>query len=224
MYKDDDRKNDCFRVYSNAKDSYEDHSRFLLKDRYKRLFNLKLTDYKGWAKGLKECGYATSPTYASRLIEIIESYELYQFDKRGKKKHSGGYSDDLYEVSTTPNLTAESNGRHTYVVNNGIVCVEALAGDNWQTLHKSLHKSRRKLLKYNEAVITDPITPGSYIYLHKKKKKAERKYRKYWHKVQPGESMYSISQRYGIRVKYLYKMNYKSPAYLPQPGDLLKVR
>lgn len=224
MYKDDDSKDDCFRVYGNAKDSYEDHSRFLLKNRYKRLFNLKLTDYKGWAKGLKECGYATSPTYATRLIEIIETYQLYQYDKGGKKGRSDGYADDIYEVSTTPNLVAESNGQHTYRVNNGLVCVEALPGDTWQSLRKSLHKSRRKLLKYNEAVATDPITPGSYVYLHKKKKKAERKYRKYWHKVQPGESMYSISQRYGIRVKYLYKMNYKSFAYSPQPGDLLKVR
>ena len=223
MYKDDDQKNDCFRVYGSATDSYEDHSQFLLKDRYKRLFQLKPTDYKGWAKGLKACGYATSPTYATRLIEIIETYELYQYDKGGKA-HQGGYYDDMYDVAnktTKDNLTA---GKHTYTVNNGVVCVVALPGDTWQTLPKALHKSRRKLLKYNEAVVTDPIQPGTFIYLHKKQKKAEKKYRKYWHKVQPGESMYSIAQLYGIRVKYLYKKNFKSAAYTPKPGDLLKVR
>jgi hypothetical protein len=223
MYKDDDQKNDCFRVYRNATDSYEDHSQFLLKDRYKRLFQLKTTDYKGWAKGLKACGYATSPTYATRLIEIIETYQLYQYDK-GKKSHGGDYQDDIYGVPTNTNTENLPAGKHTYTVNNGVVCVVALPGDNWQTLPKVLHKSRRRLLKYNEAVVTDPIQPGTFIYLHKKQKKAERKYRKYWHKVQPGESMYSISQLYGIRVKYLYKKNFKSAAYSPQPGDLLKVR
>ena len=223
MYKDDDQKNDCFRVYRNATDSYEDHSQFLLKDRYKRLFQLKTTDYKGWAKGLKACGYATSPTYATRLIEIIETYQLYQYDK-GKKSHGGDYQDDIYSIPTNTNTENLPPGKHTYTVNNGVVCVVALPGDTWQTLPKVLHKSRRRLLKYNEAVVTDPIQPGTFIYLHKKQKKAERKYRKYWHKVQPGESMYSISQLYGIRVKYLYKKNFKSAAYSPQPGDLLKVR
>ena len=223
MYKDDDQKNDCFRVYRNATDSYEDHSQFLLKDRYKRLFQLKTTDYKGWAKGLKACGYATSPTYATRLIEIIETYQLYQYDK-GKKSHGGDYQDDIYSIPTNTNTENLLAGKHTYTVNNGVVCVVALPGDTWQTLPKVLHKSRRRLLKYNEAVVTDPIQPGTFIYLHKKQKKAERKYRKYWHKVQPGESMYSISQLYGIRVKYLYKKNFKSAAYSPQPGDLLKVR
>ncbi|MBR3093573.1 MAG: glucosaminidase domain-containing protein [Bacteroidaceae bacterium] len=225
MYKDDDQKNDCFRVYGNAKDSYEDHSRFLLRDRYKRLFNLKITDYKGWAKGLKECGYATSPTYATRLINIIETYELYQYDKGGKGNH-GGYHDEIYDIATTTTTITDSQpaGKHTYTVNNGVVCVVALPGDTWQSLSKSLHKSRRRLLKYNEAVVTDPIQPGTFIYLHKKQKKADRKYRKYWHKVQPGESMYSIAQLYGIRIKYLYKKNFKSAAYSPQPGDLLKVR
>ncbi len=223
MYKDDDQKNDCFRVYRNATDSYEDHSQFLLKDRYKRLFQLKTTDYKGWAKGLKACGYATSPTYATRLIEIIETYQLYQYDK-GKKSHGGDYQDDIYSIPTNTNTENLPAGKHTYTVNNGVVCVVALPGDTWQTLPKVLHKSRRRLLKYNEAVVTDPIQSGTFIYLHKKQKKAERKYRKYWHKVQPGESMYSISQLYGIRVKYLYKKNFKSAAYSPQPGDLLKVR
>ena len=128
---------------------------------------------------------------------------------------------DVANKTTKDNLTA---GKHTYTVNNGVVCVVALPGDTWQTLPKALHKSRRRLLKYNEAVVTDPIQPGTFIYLHKKQKKAEKKYRKYWHKVQPGESMYSIAQLYGIRVKYLYKKNFKSAAYTPKPGDLLKVR
>lgn len=77
IYKDDDKKNECFRVYDNAEQSYIDHSLFLVgKKRYAELFQLKITDYKGWAKGLKQAGYATNPKYPQLLIDIIELYDL----------------------------------------------------------------------------------------------------------------------------------------------------
>ena len=81
-YHDDDANNECFRAYRDVYESYEDHSRFLARQpRYRSLFRLKRTDYKGWAKGLKKCGYATSPTYAKQLIGIIELYKLHKYDK-----------------------------------------------------------------------------------------------------------------------------------------------
>ena len=77
IYKDDDKQNECFRVYDNAEQSYIDHSLFLVgKKRYAELFKLKITDYKGWAKGLKQAGYATNPKYPQLLIDIIELYDL----------------------------------------------------------------------------------------------------------------------------------------------------
>mgnify|MGYP003454868000 FL=1 len=77
IYKDDDKKNECFRIYDNAEQSYIDHSLFLVgKKRYADLFKLKITDYKGWAKGLKQAGYATNPKYPQLLIDIIELYDL----------------------------------------------------------------------------------------------------------------------------------------------------
>ena len=76
---DDDARNECFRAYSNPRDSYEDHSEFLRRGaRYAFLFKLDITDYKGWARGLKKAGYATDPSYANRLITIIEDYDLYR--------------------------------------------------------------------------------------------------------------------------------------------------
>ena len=84
-YHDDDEKGECFRVYDDATDSYEDHSHFLLRDRYARLFELEPTDYKGWAKGLKACGYATDPSYADRLITLIEKHDLNALDVPGGK-------------------------------------------------------------------------------------------------------------------------------------------
>lgn len=77
----DDNPNDCFRVYGNAEESFKDHSQFLLRKRYEKLFNLNKDDYKGWARGLKEAGYATNPRYPELLIELIERYELYRFDR-----------------------------------------------------------------------------------------------------------------------------------------------
>ena len=87
IYHDDDEKGECFRVYKDAKISYRDHSLFLTsRSRYNFLFDLKIDDYKGWAKGLKKAGYATDPRYPDKLISLIERYSLGRFDKEKKKK------------------------------------------------------------------------------------------------------------------------------------------
>ena len=66
MRLDDDAPKECFRVYKTPEESYRDHSKFLKNgQRYAFLFDLKITDYKAWAKGLKKAGYATLPTYAT---------------------------------------------------------------------------------------------------------------------------------------------------------------
>lgn len=213
--RDDDRKNERFRKYKNVEDSYEDHSKFLLKDRYKRLFDLDPLDYKGWARGLKACGYATLPTYANRLIDIIETYELHELDedrhglKRKKKKKEIEY--------VAPQ-------KHIVMLVNGKQCVVARQGDTWESIAKELKVSKRKLLKYNEMIEDYALPAGMNVFLEKKAKKADAKYKDYWHKVKQGESMYGIAQYYGIRLENLYKMNFKDDSYLPIAGDLLKVR
>jgi LysM repeat protein/uncharacterized FlgJ-related protein len=80
-YKDDDKRNDCFRVYADARESYKDHSEFLKRKRYSPLFELDKNDYKNWAYGLKQAGYATNPKYPDMLINLIEKYQLYQYDQ-----------------------------------------------------------------------------------------------------------------------------------------------
>jgi flagellum-specific peptidoglycan hydrolase FlgJ len=80
-YKDDDNVNDCFRVYNNPEDSYRDHSEFLKRKRYARLFELDKNDYVGWAYGLKEAGYATNPQYPQLLINAVQKYHLDQYDR-----------------------------------------------------------------------------------------------------------------------------------------------
>lgn len=76
---DDDAKDECFRKYKKAEDSFRDHALFLQRTRYQSLFTLSIDDYKGWAHGLKQCGYATDPAYAGKLIKLIEDYELMQY-------------------------------------------------------------------------------------------------------------------------------------------------
>lgn len=80
MFKNDDKLDDCFRVYKHPEESFRDHSEFLLRSRYAALFELDKNDYVGWAHGLKKAGYATNPRYAELLINLIERYQLYQFD------------------------------------------------------------------------------------------------------------------------------------------------
>ncbi len=78
-YHDDDHK-DFFRKFDTAWESYRAHSLLLTGKRYRHLSQLKRTDYKNWAKGLQKAGYATSPTYARDLVQIIEALDLHKYD------------------------------------------------------------------------------------------------------------------------------------------------
>lgn len=203
-YHDDDARGECFRVYKNARESYEDHSRFLAgKQRYASLFKLKPTDYKGWARGLKKAGYATSPTYATKLIELIELYELDRFDNSRLKG------------------TWIANPHDPFLA-NGLLYVVARSGDTFESLSDEFGISARKLRKYNDLYKGYTLRQGDVIYLEKKNRRAHKTYKT--HIVRPGESMYLISQRYGIRLNRLYKMNDRSADYAPQTGDVLRLR
>lgn len=219
QYHDDDARGECFRVYQDAKQSYEDHSLFLARQsRYSRLFNLSPTDYKGWAHGLKACGYATNPQYASKLIQIIELYKLNDYDKaksydRFMATHSG----------TDKPINAEGTLHPIHIFNENYY-LYAREGDTFKSIGREVNISWRKLAKYNEMDKKTILHKGDIVYLKKKRKKAPKQYKKRPHTVMPGESMYTISQKYGIRLKNLYKMNHLSPDFQIRPGVLLKVR
>jgi hypothetical protein len=96
-YKDDDRKDDCFRVYQDPNESYKDHSQFLKRKRYAALFELDKNDYKNWAIGLKSAGYATNPKYAELLINLIEKYQLYQYDQPETEREKLAREDKVFK-------------------------------------------------------------------------------------------------------------------------------
>ena len=211
-YHDDDELQECFRAYDNAYQSYVDHSLFLKNSpRYARLFELKRSDYKGWAKGLKACGYATSPTYAQRLINIIELYELYKYDKGGKF--------DKFQVQQLE----LGDLRHVYAFNDNYYVV-ARSGDSFRSIANEVGISYRRLASFNERDKDDSLEQGEIVWLKKKRRKAPKEIKNRPHQVVTGESMYSIAQKYGIRLKNLYKMNDLPPEYIIHVGDRLRIR
>lgn len=217
MYHDDDRKDDCFRSYNSVYESYEDHSRFLVSgQRYSKLFKLKTTDYKGWAKGLKAAGYATNPKYASKLIEIIELYELYEYDREKK-------AEKFVPVIKINNNVSIDNSHKIYQFNNNLY-LKARQGETFKSIGKEVGISYYRLADFNERDKNDVLAAGDIIYLKKKAKKAPKQFKNKKHVVKAGESMYIISQLYGIRLKYLYKMNGLTPDYQIEVGDELRVR
>ncbi len=214
---DDDANQECFRAYNSVSDSYEDHSRFLVTGRrYQGLFNLSITDYKGWARGLKAAGYATNPKYADRLIDIIQVYSLYQYDT--------AKSYDRFYAKRSRDHNVGGAALHAVYKFNDNYYVKARKGDTFAAIAAETGISRRRLAKYNERDKNDILAEGDIVYLKKKRKKAPKEYKGRMHYVRQGQSMYTISQLYGIRLKSLYKLNGLTPDYQIKVGDSLRVR
>lgn len=216
VYHDDDMRNECFRAYDSAYESFVDHSKFLTgRQRYSSLFQLDITDYKGWAHGLKAAGYATNPKYASQLINIIQLYKLYEYDKA--KDYDHFKSDRTKDQPVNGDLHAIwSFNKNYYVI--------ARRGDTFKTIGKEIGIDHNKIASFNERSSSDRLEEGEYIWLKKKQKKAPKDYKGRLHYVKAGESMYTIAQKYGILVKNLYKMNHLGPGYDLKVGDKLRLR
>ena len=203
-----------FRVYDSARESYEDHSQFLKKERYAALFKLSPTDYKGWARGLKKAGYAEDPAYPQKLINLIERYNLQEYDHYSKKDVS-----PLLAGSATNDYA----GTRPIYRSSGLLYIIANTGDTFKSLSNEFGISRRKLIKYNDLYKEYNLKAGDIIYLEKKNNKATKEYR--FHTTANGESLYSISQKYGIKLKKLYKMNPEYENYTRlKVGDVINLR
>ena len=239
IYYDDDKRNECFRKYKRVLDSYEDHSAFLKnRSRYASLFDLKPTDYKGWAHGLKKAGYATDPTYAYKLISIIDEYELHRFDllaskdqpRRSRKKANKKREKENEKVITTIESKTKGNSVGTvnafdahYVMKiNGLKYIRAFQGDTYGSIADEFDIKETKLFAFNETSANHKPKEGEIVYLQKKKKKAEKGYNT--HVVQQGESMYSISQLYGIQLIELYNINNMDYTESAEIGKILFLR
>lgn len=203
-------KGDCYRMYESVAESYEDHSAFLLRPRYASLYELKITDYKGWAKGLKKCGYAEDPKYPEKLISIIERYDLQQYVKGTKKKKT-------VEI-TQPEVVLL---RDVFIA-WGLLYVLADEGDTYERIAADTGFDARDLAKYNDHDRKAVLRAGDIVYLEKKKSKADKGYDK--HTVKAGETYHSISQLYGIDTKRLARRNKMRYNDALQEGQVIVLR
>ena len=234
---DDETANECFRKYPHAQASFDDHSDFLRsRDRYKTLFDLDVKDYKGWAKGLKAAGYATNPNYAERLIKLIETYQLYIYD--GTTMIAGQpvtidpitnnpiTNNQSINTPITNNPITNSQSTNNPITNqliinhNNIKATKVQRGDSWYKLAKQNQMELRDLLRYNDAQAHDILKVDEIIYLAYKHRHADEEV----HQVKKGDTLRSISQLYGVRLKRLMKFN-KLPANpVLKEGDAIKLR
>ncbi len=213
---DDDKKRECFRKYESVYESYRDHSDFLTsKSRYASLFDLDPTDYKKWAKGLKKAGYATSPTYAKALITIIEENQLYLYDQDVKIK-----KDDIHYAREEK--TGINNNKRLICEKNRIKYIVAKQSDSYKDLTEELNLLPWELAKYNELPENFNIQEGQTLYIQPKRSKASLGNN--IHIVKEGETMYSISQLYGIKLTKLYWRNRMAEGTEPEIGQEIHLR
>ena len=224
----DNRRGECFRKYTNAAESYRDHSLFLKRSRYSACFELSPQNYEGWAKKLRECGYATDSQYAPKLVKIIELYNLNELTKiamrsggkkgKGTKAATVHQSEPIKVINSDPEkpyvapLTAKQERKnflqsHPRQKQNGIVYVVALEGDTYSNVAFRLNIRERDLRICNDALGRE-LQKGDRIYLATKKKTGQKEF--VW--SQPGLSIWQMSQDEGMTVKSIQKLNGLDPS------------
>lgn len=214
MYFDDDEKGECFRVYSSAEESFRDHSDFLrYRDRYKSLFDNEITDYKAWANGLKKAGYATDPSYATKLIRIIEDYGLSKYDKmcpddfvgEGSsvdEKHSAQTKNEKRAARKKRNAKKNSDkSKHSVHQEQALLIPQS---------PNSLEEPRRitasEVFKFSLSRPTYSLNGVAFVY------------------AQEGDDYESIADSYRLFVKEILKYNDLKASVPLQEGDVVYIR
>jgi LysM repeat protein len=222
IYHDDDAKGECFRKYRSPESSFQDHSEFLRgARRYAFLFDLQPTDYKGWAHGLRKAGYATDPHYPQKLIKIIEENKLFLLD-RGIQIAIESPTKGMGELVDPENFTIDIFKDRGVYQRNRIKYIIVKEGDTYEKLTKELELMPWQLAKYNEIDRNKKLEVGQEIYIQPKRRMAERNHP--LHVVEEGETMYKISQMYGIKLSSLYRRNRMAEGSEPEVGEKVFLR
>ncbi|MBR4467912.1 MAG: glucosaminidase domain-containing protein [Bacteroidales bacterium] len=237
-YMDDDEKNECFRKYKSPEESFKDHSEFLCgRSRYAALFDLDITDYEGWAKGLKAAGYATNPKYAQLLIDRINLYELTQYDQiaLGLLKESEvepvdpEVVEEYFELAYAPedksvfplaDMTPE--GRFIYE-NNKVRFVFAKEGETPEKLAEAFGIKFKRFCEYNclkhpEEVI---FHSGDVVYLSKLR---NRNWKAKPYTVQEGETLRDVALRFAVKPKMIQTLNGINEGERLYKGQVIRLR
>ncbi|MBK9049100.1 MAG: glucosaminidase domain-containing protein [Bacteroidetes bacterium] len=234
FHKDDDAKDECFRQYQTVLESFDDHSKFLReRHRYAFLFDYEITDYKSWAHGLKKAGYATNPRYADLLIKLIEENRLYDFDKGGKKMPVinsipapiAAHPQPRKPKHSVSSKSSEKPVKHARAAKpatnkNEVPFVNAKEGDTWFSIAVGNDMRLWQILKYNDASQNDELNPGDIVYLKPKRGRPASAF----HTVAPGETLWMISQKHGIKLSKLIKLNNLEESIAVKEGQQIKLR
>ncbi len=225
IYHDDDAKHECFRKYAHAEASYIDHSDFLMNSsRYAFLFQLDPKDYVGWARGLKQAGYATDPTYADRLIKIIEDYKLYYYDEYGANRQLASIPHTPEPVkSSAPSITKQPVARvHKIEFRNGLKSYVVGEGETYESITKKLKMKDWQLAEYNDFARGRRLQENEIVYVEPKHKKSDRSRKIYV--TEEGDTMHFISQKYGLKLKPLLRRNRMKTGDEPATGENVYLR
>ncbi|HTR30042.1 MAG TPA: glucosaminidase domain-containing protein [Puia sp.] len=241
FYHDDDSRQECFRSYATAADSYRDHSDFLRRStRYAFLFQLDPTDFEGWAYGLKKAGYATNIRYSQILIKLIKDYRLQQYTLIAVGKMQASDEAVLTVPGETnsakvPNLSAASSDTSLVVVSrsdspaaapenaypegefmiNRTRVVFVHAGVSLLSIATRYDVALGRLLEFNELKEQDVLARGQLMFLQRKRRAGSTEY----HMVREGEGIYDIAQAEGVRLQDLLEMNQLSIGEQPAAGE-----
>ena len=224
VYREDDDYDDdgrltksCFREYRNPEASFVAHSEFLRDPkksfRYGFLFRLDPTDYRAWATGLRRAGYATNPRYPELLISLIERYDLDQYDRPGI---IDPIEEDVEPVVEEIIAGIRRTNDVSYLVSEAPLTVAEAA--------RKVNTSVEKLLEYNEALAGPNTTVASGDRVYFQKKRRAYRGRERYHTVEPGEDLYDIAQRYGLRLENLARRNRLDENADPATGSKIKLR
>lgn len=225
----DSASSTCYRHYGKDEDSFIDHARFLQGKRYAKLYDLKATDYKGWAQGLQECGYAEDPSYPALLINLIEKYQLFQYDsghptvaKRVKLKpdQSIGHDDSQ---KASDEILKDVEFLHHLHKKWGLHYVIAMRGDTYESIATEFNLNPGKLRKFNDIddKSTTPAT-GDKVWLEKKARQAPQGQSIYF--TQEGDTPWSIAQDFGVQLSSILRLNQLKNEEAPAPGCPIKLR
>ncbi len=225
MLHDDDKRQECFRKYPSAMQSYSDHSDFLRGNpRYDFLFKFETTDYVSWAKGLKKAGYATNPVYATRLINLVEKYNLQEHtlaalqNKIPETEPTVGeiVPEKDYIIATYTSTNEEEKKATSY---KGLKGFYAKKGD--VLLTKAIENNIRyaRLLQFND-LEDEPLKADQFIFLERKRKSGIDDY----HEVKNGENMQLISQIEAVQLSTLYQLNNLKPNEEPAVGEKIYLK
>lgn len=221
LYIDDDKPNECFRSYATGDESFSDHSKFLTeRTRYAKLFTLQTTDYKGWAQGLKDAGYATNPKYPQLLIDLIERLKLDDFDKAATE--TSNPTEMLASTKASKGSSVEV--KHSVMLHkNKIKYIVAKKGDTFYRISQEFGMGLWQLYRYNDfGDKKDVLSEGDIVYLQPKRRKSKSS--ETFSVLNP-TTLRTISQLEGIKLESLMdKNNISSPDELLPKGEKISLR